>query len=67
MSDWQPIETAPRDGSTLCLQGTWPNSEDTVEIQGLYEEGGFTEGWVDAERFNVFYPTHWKLVTDVTQ
>ena len=61
-SDWQPIETAPRDGDTvlLCVQGHvtvggWLDraAQDIEE----YEPGAW-EGWwtLDADEGE---PTHW--------
>jgi hypothetical protein len=59
MTTWQDIGTAPRDGTAVRLKGRWPNTDGIVELDGFYEAGGYTEGWVDAASFNVFYPTHW--------
>jgi len=59
MMDWEPINTAPQDGTVISLKGSWPKTTEIIELVGLYEAGGYTEGWVDRDRHNVFYATHW--------
>lgn len=58
-SEWMTVDSAPMDGRIIRLKGHWPREADLVEIEGFYETGGFTEGWADAHRHNVFYATHW--------
>ncbi len=58
---WESMESAPTDGSLIQLKGTRPRSDTVEEIVGQYDEGGYTEGWVD-ERGNWFYPTQWRPI-----
>src|SRR5688500_11802047 len=60
MMDWEPINTAPQDGTVISLKGSWPKTTEIIELVGLYEAGGYTEGGVDRDRHNVFYATHWR-------
>lgn len=59
MGDWKPIRTAPTDGTVMRLRGTWPRWKEIVEVDGFYEEGGYTEGWV-ASTGSEFWATEWK-------
>lgn len=60
LSEWQPINSAPEDGTTVRLRGRWPGESEAVEIDGFYDSAGFTHGWVDAERMSTFYAEQWK-------
>lgn len=65
--EWQPIETAPRDGSAVLLYQKKPHAEvaryesDTNEIEvGFYsEEGWRVFGFHGDESERDFAPTHW--------
>ena len=56
---WRPIETAPKEGEAIRLRGRWPQETGVVEIEGFYDSSGYTHGWVDSERMNVFYAAEW--------
>jgi hypothetical protein len=68
MSDWQPIETAPKDGTRVDLWAkTWIASQDRFEYQRFpncwWIKGGDFGGrsyWVDLDKH--WYPTHWMLL-----
>jgi hypothetical protein len=75
MSEWQPIETAPKDGTRILLGGGWYDDEaggpvrvSMVARWAQLNRG--THGWLIAEREggynNVTYddPTHWMPVPD---
>ena len=63
--DWEPIKTAPEDGTTVRLKGHSYLSHEIVEVDGFYEHDGWTQGWCD-ERGNWFYPSHWKKKNETT-
>lgn len=54
MSDWQPIETAPRDGTLVWLY-------EPHDMGGFMFAGGVClEGeWINNLDFNPQMPTHW--------
>lgn len=53
MSEWQPIETAPRDETELLL---WVNGGCVVGFFNPY-----TGYWDDGEYRSKMSPTHWML------
>ena len=61
MSEWQPIETAPRDGTAILV---WPGvlfTEMTYFHTSVVRWHDWKEAWIEAsgEEYNTFYPTHW--------
>ena len=63
MSEWKPIETAPKDGTRIL---GWDGCEVvTLDYQPPYrypEHLEYKEIWYqesDSGRASVFYPTHW--------
>lgn len=51
--DWQPIETAPKDGTNIIVYCPLPGSEYIVTAR-------FIRVWVDSyEGEDIFNPTHW--------
>ena len=59
--NWNPIETAPLDGTYLHLRGCYYSTASVVEVIGFYDMGGHTEGWCD-EHGHWFTPTEWKVM-----
>lgn len=51
---WQPIESAPKDGSEILLA----NPDGSCAV-GWFKFRGHTTGWTDGDTFNMTWPTHW--------
>jgi hypothetical protein len=60
-SEWQPIETAPKDGRRLLMfLGDAFRFPDPCVLRWGIEDGGDYEGWIDADEFAPDpQPTHW--------
>ena len=62
MSEWQPIETAPKDGATILLyfpKGYWADDRD-IAI-GFWSDGDWYSGEADSTPMTGFgsFPSHW--------
>jgi hypothetical protein len=59
--EWQPIETAPRDGTPVLLYVPKHEGWEPFIVQGWYESGAFDRGWYEAasENWCKPSPTHW--------
>ncbi|WP_423156485.1 DUF551 domain-containing protein [Stenotrophomonas maltophilia] len=55
---WQPIETAPKDGTPVLLCCMKPSKYSRHE-PGFMAVCGYDEGWGAFNRFH-FPPTHWQ-------
>lgn len=66
MSDWQPIETAPKDGTAVLLFGQFTN-DFPVDARSR-QIGQWFQGYSDRAWWVVnalpFYPTHWAPLLD---
>ena len=69
MSKWQPIATAPKDGTRLLLFGRYAYSRPGDELfhyvgyWGTWDNaGGSFETWISAGP--LFAPTHWMPLPD---
>lgn len=54
MSEWQPIETAPRDGTKILV---WV--PDGGESEATTAWWLLMEGWCDVRCVQLHYPSHW--------
>jgi hypothetical protein len=58
--DWQPIETAPKDGTNILLG--WP----TMVLSGYWADWRSRKSWVTSrgEYSDKYAPTHWMPLPD---
>ncbi|MDW9447152.1 DUF551 domain-containing protein [Sinorhizobium meliloti] len=57
MSEWQPIETAPKDGMPiLATFWLWDNPEEGRGVDVVSWDGA---GW-STDAYPVYPPTHWQ-------
>lgn len=63
-SPWQPIESAPKDGTEILVAGPTPgHSRDGAYISvGMFDDGlWWSSWWEEREEENaLFPPTHWQ-------
>ena len=63
VTDWQPIDTAPRDGTQVLLYVPQDTDDEMPSFiaQGWYESGIFDRRWYEAAGECVCdpQPTHW--------
>jgi hypothetical protein len=64
MTDWQPIETAPKDGTAILIwpaQSALTGSTECMIISYVVRWHDWKESWIEAsgEEYDTFYPTHW--------
>ena len=64
MNEWQPIETAPKDGTNVIVG--WPKDHYHAGVEiGSYDSQA--KGWISNECSCLFSatPTHWMSVPDL--
>jgi hypothetical protein len=59
MSEWQPIETAPKDGSNVLLSPAFERERVTVGSWDLDDVGEGGQCWRCLELSERLEPTHW--------
>lgn len=70
MSEWRPIETAPKDDKSILAFIPLPTMslpENYRVLCLLWDDGGYTTqpGWrTDTPHFMRFEPTHWMPLPD---
>lgn len=63
--EWEPMDTAPRDGTLIQLRGKWKATDpgEPFVVEGKYDVGGFTQGW-ETENGTWFCPEAWKPIVE---
>lgn len=56
---WQPIATAPRDGTEVFFHRSPPYSATGNIVIGFWHDGQNTPGWVAQGNCGVILPQHW--------
>lgn len=59
VSDWRPIETAPKDGTRLWLYFPHKQEDDRQCIGWWQEDGANGSYWMDHADSNITDPSHW--------
>lgn len=54
MTEWQPIDTAPRDGTWVLIA-----AQNLYPCDAQWAKGDYCEGWCDIGGFFSTQPTHW--------
>jgi hypothetical protein len=62
--NWQPIETAPKDGTRVLIYGYWDGELSDLDEEPEVWKARFSLGtwWVDSDQYyvaRVVNPTHW--------
>lgn len=56
MSEWQPIETAPKDGTRFLAAEEWDIREGWLFVVAKVRNGKFVVAWDNCDEID---PTHW--------
>lgn len=61
MSEWKPIETAPKDGTPIDLFITrrWTDYVWDAEVEGWTFAQDINNDWQDRRTWPASFPTHW--------
>jgi hypothetical protein len=64
MSDWQPMETAPKDGTDVLLAAQWDKTGRWLQGIGRWNNGRYQENAVGWGWTWYAQPTHWMPLPD---
>lgn len=64
MSDWQPIDTAPKDGTTI-FGANWKLGQRGLVHMNHQGEWEMVNGLTNMPMGIGFYPTHWMPMSEV--
>lgn len=62
MTDWQPIETAPKDKEILALSPAWGDGRRPILLRWFKYNG--SENWRDWDA-DPHFPTHWMPIPEL--
>jgi hypothetical protein len=60
MSDWQPIDTAPKDGTRVLLYDRFCREPEHARFVGVWWGQGMPPRWVSCPGAFSKRPTHWR-------
>lgn len=67
MTEWKPIDTAPKDGTAILIYPAYSMWLDHKKLPNYipyvcrWKDDAFGAGWIEAsgEEYHLFEPTHW--------
>ena len=65
MTEWEPIETAPKDGTAILVCGRYPHYRKELAIIRIQWWDTQTDKWANVS--DPIIPTHWMPLPDLPE